>query len=287
MGKNSFFSSNLFINTRGKLLDLRSPCIMSILNLTPDSFYDGGSNSNADRLLKKAETDLSSGAGILDLGAWSSRPGSIPISVAQEWARLEPALKSIRKNFPDAIISIDTYRAEIVTMAAAEGADMINDISAGNLDENMLESVANSGLPYVLMHMRGNSLTMTELNDYDDLLTDISKFFRDTLEIVRQAGITDIILDPGIGFSKKMNQSFELLARLTELKLFDLPILVGLSRKSMIAKLLNTDTAHALNGTTAAHMIALENKASILRVHDVKEAAEAIKIFKTCKQFSA
>ena len=192
MGKNSFFSSNLFINTRGKLLDLRSPCIMSILNLTPDSFYDGGSNSNADRLLKKAETDLSSGAGILDLGAWSSRPGSIPISVAQEWARLEPALKSIRKNFPDAIISIDTYRAEIVTMAAAEGADMINDISAGNLDENMLESVANSGLPYVLMHMRGNSLTMTELNDYDDLLTDISKFFRDTLEIVRQAGITDI-----------------------------------------------------------------------------------------------
>lgn len=259
---------------------------MSILDLTPDSFYDGGSNSNPDILLRKVENDLSSGAVILDLGAWSSRPGSIPISVAEEWARLESPLKNIRRNFPDAIISIDTYRAEIVTMAADEGADMINDISAGNLDENMLGAVAKSGLPYVLMHMRGNSLTMKELNEYDDLLIDISRFFRDTLEKVRQAGIKDIILDPGIGFSKKMNQSFELLSRLTELKLFDLPILVGLSRKSMIARLLDTDNAHALNGTTAAHMIALENKASILRVHDVKEAAEAIKIFKTCKQYS-
>lgn len=286
MGKNSFFSSNLFINARGRLLDLSSPCIMSIINLTPDSFYDGGTNSNLQTLLKKVDSDLNQGAAIIDLGAWSSRPGSEPITAAEEWQRLMPALQLIRKTFPETFISIDTYRGDIVSMAAAEGADIINDISAGNLDQDMLSAVAASGLPYILMHMRGNSLTMKELNSYDDLIYEISGFFRQKLEQVRQAGIIDIILDPGLGFSKKMQQSFELLARLDEFKIFDLPVLVGLSRKSMISTFLNTDYANALNGTTAAHMIALEKNASILRVHDVKAAAEAIKIFSICKTFT-
>lgn len=286
MGKNTFFSADLFINTRGTLLNPGRPAIMSIINLTPDSFYDGGRNSVLKDLLVKVENDLTSGALILDLGAWSSRPGSQPITAEEEWVRLAPALKAIRVSFPDAILSIDTYRATIVSQAAAEGANLINDISGGSLDPSMLAAVGASRLPYVLMHMRGDPLTMTSLNEYDEVVSEVSCYFRDKLVEVRAAGIRDIILDPGLGFAKKMDQSYELLARLPELRIFDLPLLVGLSRKSMISKLLGTDNEHALNGTTAAHMIALEQGAALLRVHDVREAAQAIKIWETCRAFT-
>lgn len=287
MGKNSFFSSNSFIQARGRLLDLSKPRLMSILNLTPDSFHDGGQNASLNQLLLRAEGDLAAGADILDLGAWSSRPGSPEITAAEEWARLEPALKAIRKNFPDTFISIDTWRASVADRSAAEGADIINDISGGCLDPLMLETAGLTGLPYILMHMRGTSLTMQKLHDYQDVVLDVMQYFRDRISLARKAGIKDIILDPGFGFAKKMTQSYELLARLPELKTLDLPILAGLSRKSMISSLLGTDHAGALNGTTAAHMIALQNGASILRVHDVKEAAQAIKIMETCYQYSS
>lgn len=264
-------------------MDLSRPRLMSIINLTPDSFYDGGRNSQLTQVLERIEADVELGAYIFDLGAWSSRPGAVEVPLEEEWTRLEPFLKGIRSHFPEIFISIDTYRAEIVTRVAAEGADLINDISGGTMDAGMLQATGRSGLPYVLMHMRGTPATMNRLTGYEDIVMELCTWFRDRLELARQAGIRDIILDPGLGFAKKMEQSYELLGRLDEFKIFELPVLTGLSRKSMISKLLGISTEEALNGSTAAHMIALEKGASILRVHDIKEASQALKIWNACR----
>lgn len=267
-------------------MDLTSPRLMSILNLTPDSFYDGGRNNQLTEVLRRIENEIELGAYIFDLGAWSSRPGAVEVPMEEEWRRLEPFLTVIRSHFPEIFISVDTYRAEIVSRVAAEGADLINDISGGTMDGGMLEAVGKSGLPYVLMHMRGTPATMNSLTVYEDIVIDLCAWFADRLVMAREAGIRDIILDPGLGFAKKMEQSYELLGRLDEFRIFELPVLTGLSRKSMVSKLLGVTTAEALNGSTAAHMIALENGASILRVHDIKDAAQALKIWRACRQFS-
>lgn len=264
-------------------MDLSSPRLMSIVNLTPDSFYDGGRNSQLTEVLRRIETEAEQGAYIFDLGAWSSRPGAAEVPMEEEWTRLEPFLKGIRTRFPEIFISIDTYRAEIVSRASDEGADLINDISGGTMDAGMLGAVGSSGLPYILMHMRGTPATMNRLTQYDDIVTDLCHWFNTRLALAREAGIRDIILDPGLGFSKKMDQSYALLGRLDEFKLFELPMLIGLSRKSMISKLLGISADEALNGSTAAHIMALEKGASILRVHDIKEAAQALKVWKACR----
>ena len=286
MSKNSFFSGNLLIKSRSRLLDLGIPKLMSIFNLTPDSFHDGGIFNNIPLLLKRAEIDISNGATILDLGACSSRPRANEVSIEVEWERLLPALRSIRKEFPEIFISIDTYRSVIAARSAQEGADLINDISAGSLDSEMMNEVAKTELPYIIMHMRGNPTTMMLQTEYADICLELITYFRDKITEAERAGIRDIIIDPGFGFAKTLQQNYELLARMGELRILEKPIMAGISRKSMVYKLLETDHVHALNGSTAAHIIALQNGASLLRVHDIKEAAEALKIWQACEPFS-
>lgn len=266
------------INCKGILIDLSTPKVMGILNLTPDSFYDGGVLKNEKDILGQAEKMLSEGATFLDLGGYSSRPGAKDILISEELNRVIPAIELILKNFPETLISIDTFRSEVAKKAIENGAAIINDISAGMLDEAMLPTVAQLQVPYVMMHMRSTPQTMQSQTDYDNVTLDVLHYFSERIAAARKLGINDIIADPGFGFAKTLEQNFELLSNLELFKNLNVPFLIGVSRKKMIHKTLNISPQEALNGTTALNSIALLKGANILRVHDVKEAVECIKL---------
>ena len=266
------------INCKGHLIDLKTPKVMGILNVTPDSFFDGGKFKDATNALNQVEKMLVQGASFIDIGAYSSRPGAAEVSEELELKRITPIVELILKHFPEALVSIDTFRGKVAKECIGLGAGLINDISAGLRDDTLLDTVANLGVPYIMMHMRGTPQTMQKLTDYNYLLMDIIHFFSERLAQAKAIGIHDVIIDPGFGFAKNLEQNFELLNQLEALHILNLPILVGISRKSMIYKLLETDAKNALNGTTALHMVALRKGANILRAHDVKEALECVKL---------
>jgi dihydropteroate synthase len=267
------------INCKGHLLDLSTPKVMGVLNLTPDSFYDGGKFKNDKEALEQVEKNIQDGMDILDIGAYSSRPGANHISEEEELKRLSSVLQQVTKEFPDLIISIDTFRSEVAKASIDQGAHIINDISAGSLDANMMDFIADSQVPYIMMHMRGTPQTMKSMTSYEHLVTDIIAYFSKKVSEARAKGINDILIDPGFGFAKTIDQNFELLNHLKALKSLNLPILSGISRKSTIYKTLNIDAKEALNGTTALNMVALMNGSSILRVHDVLEAKQCITLY--------
>ena len=274
--QNNVFYTNKTLNVRGKLLDLSTPKVMGILNVTPDSFYDGGKFTGEEPVRNQVKKMLDEGASFIDVGGYSSRPGAAEISEEEEAVRVVPTIQFIIKNFPQCIISIDTFRSSTAIKAVEAGASIINDISGGEQDPRMFETVVSLDVPYILMHMRGTARTMTTLTAYSNLLKDITDYFHTKIHRLHQLGAKDIIIDPGFGFAKTAEQSFELLHHLDYFKILGQPILAGISRKSMIWKTLNTSTEGALNGTTALNAVALMKGASILRVHDVKEAVECI-----------
>ncbi len=271
------------INCKGSLIDLGTPRIMGIINVTPDSFYDGGKTASIKQILPQAETMLEEGATFLDIGGYSSRPGASHISAAEECSRVTTAVDAIARRFPEAVLSIDTFRSEVARAAVEAGAAMVNDISAGVMDETMLETVAELQVPYIAMHMRGTPQTMQENTQYDDVLKEVLYYFSKRLALAREAGIVDVIADPGFGFAKDTQTNFQLLQHLEAFQRLEIPILVGISRKSMIYKTLKGAASEALNGTTALHAIALYKGANILRVHDVKEAVECAKLVESLK----
>lgn len=266
------------LNIKGKLVDLGTPVVMGILNITSDSFFEGSRFTTESGILTQTEKMLSEGATFIDVGGYSSRPGAENISVDEECSRVLKAISAICKEFPQTIISIDTFRSEVARQAVQEGASMINDISAGELDRKMFETVAALNVPYIAMHMRGNPQTMKELTSYTTLGKEVMAYFIEKINHLKALGVNDIIIDPGFGFAKTIDQNFELLTHLDYFKNLERPILAGLSRKSMIWKTLGITAEGALNGTTALNMTALLKGASILRVHDVKEAVEVIKL---------
>ncbi|APY11813.1 dihydropteroate synthase [Seonamhaeicola sp. S2-3] len=266
------------INCKGKLIDLSSPKVMGILNITPDSFYDGGKFNNKKDIIKQVEKMLHEGATFIDIGAYSSRPGADFVSETEELKRILPIVKLVLKHFPNTLISIDTFRSEVAKQCIKSGAALINDISGGKLDKNMLQTVAKLQVPYIMMHMRGTPKTMQEQTDYNDLTKEVLLYFSKRIALAKSLGLIDIIIDPGFGFAKTLEQNYELLNNLELFKMIEKPILVGVSRKSMIYKLLNNTAKDALNGSTVLNTIALQKGASILRVHDVKEAMECIKL---------
>ncbi len=251
---------------------------MGILNVTPDSFFDGGRYTNEHDILSQAEKMILEGAEFLDIGGYSSRPGSQDITPEEEWNRVQRAIKSIKKEFPHIILSIDTFRAAVAHQAIIEGCDLVNDISAGQLDKDMFKTVAALQVPYVVMHMRGTPQTMSQLTKYDNLIKEIIDYFHVLLFQLNQQGIKDVVVDPGFGFAKTVDQNFELLNTLEQLHILGKPLLIGLSRKSMIWKTLNSTPEFSLNGTTVLNTIGLLKGASLLRVHDVKEAKETISL---------
>jgi dihydropteroate synthase len=269
------------LNVKGKNFDISSPIVMGILNVTPDSFYDGGTYNYASKAIERASQIIESGGKIIDVGGYSSRPGAIDVTEEEEILRVIPAIRGIMREYPNAIISVDTFRSEVARRAVGEGASVINDISAGELDGKMFQAIGDLNVPYVLMHMKGTPQNMTTFAQYEDLLKEIESYFDDKIGRLNDMGVTNLILDPGFGFAKTPKHSFELLRNLNYFKKLNLPILAGVSRKSMIYKTLNVDVRDSLNGTTALNMIALMNGADILRVHDVKEAVETIKLFKS------
>lgn len=266
------------INCKGKLIDLASPKVMGIINLTPDSFYDGGKYKSEKDILQQTEKMILEGATFIDIGAYSSRPGAIHISEEEELSRLLPVLELILQNFPNLLISIDTFRSNIAKIAIETGACMINDISAGNLDDNMFKTIASLQVPYIIMHMKGNPKNMQTNVDYNNLINDIIYYFSKKINELRALNINDVIIDVGFGFSKTIDQNYELLSNLNLFKYLELPILTGVSRKSMLYKFLNITSNEALNATSIANTIALQQGSNILRVHDVKEAIQTIKI---------
>ncbi len=272
------FSEKTLIHCGGKLLDLSTPKVMGILNVTPDSFYQESRLMNEADMLRVAEQMLKDGAAILDVGGLSTRPGAEEISVDEELHRVIPAIRKIQKEFPDAIISIDTFRSKVAEEAVAAGATMVNDISAGRLDADFLTTIAKLKIPYVLMHMQGTPQTMQENPYYESVVNDVFNFLKSRLIQLSRLGIHDIIIDPGFGFGKSVEHNYQLLQHLSVLRTLGLPVLAGLSRKSMICKVLHVNPANALNGTTALHAVALLQGAKILRVHDVKEAVETIEL---------
>ena len=278
--QNNVFYTNKTLNVRGKVLDLSTPKVMGILNVTPDSFYDGGKFTEEKSILNQAQRMLDEGADIIDVGGYSSRPGAIDITMEEEAERVLGAIKLILKKFPDTILSIDTFRSSIAKKAVEAGAAIINDISGGEQDSHMFETVAALKVPYILMHMRGTPQTMTKLTDYENLIKDIADYFHTKIYKLHQLGVTDIVIDPGFGFAKTVEQNFELLHHLDYLKITGLPILAGLSRKSMIWRTLSQVPEEALTGTIALNTTALLKGVSILRVHDVKEAVACIKLIR-------
>jgi dihydropteroate synthase len=282
--QSKLISANKTLRVRGKIIDLTTPKVMGILNVTPDSFYDGGLFNRESDQLKQAEKMILNGSDFIDIGGYSSRPGAQDISVEEEWSRVKPAIQSIKKEFPSALLSIDTFRSQVAHRAVGEGCDLINDISAGQLDTDMFKTVSALQVPYIIMHMRGNPRTMTQLAHYDDLIREIIDHFHSIIFQLNQYGINDILIDPGFGFAKTSDQNFELLNKLEHLHVLGKPLLTGLSRKSMIWKTLNITAEFALNGTTSLNTVALLKGASILRVHDVKEAKETISLLSKMKQ---
>jgi len=267
-----------FINCKGKLIDLSRPKIMGILNVTPDSFYDGGQYTSEKDILLKVEKMLKDGATFIDIGAYSSRPNANDVSEGQELYRSLKAINLITKKFPETLISIDTFRSKVAQEAVAAGACMINDISGGSLDNNMFQTVASLQVPYILMHMQGTPQNMQNNPYYEDIIFEIRSYFSKKINLLRQLGLNDIILDVGFGFGKTIEHNYELLKNLNLFNIFEVPLLAGLSRKSMLYKVLDTNATKALNATSVANTLALQNGASILRVHDVKEAYETIQI---------
>jgi dihydropteroate synthase len=276
--KDTFFQKKATINAGGKLIDLSTPKVMGIINITPDSFYAGSRKTDVGEVLLQVEKMLFEGAAILDLGAYSSRPGAADISAEEETDRLLPAVEAIVANYPDAVISVDTFRASVAEAAIKARAHIINDISGGELDENMFATIARLQVPYILMHMKGNPQTMQKMAYYEDVFVEVYDYFVKKIYQLKQLGVHDIILDPGFGFAKKPEHSYALMNRMDEFGRLQLPVLAGVSRKKMIYGLLGVKADEALNGTTALNTIALMNGANILRVHDVKEAVQAITI---------
>lgn len=267
------------LNIKGKLVSLKEPLIMGILNITPDSFYAGSRKQTESDIAAQIEKMQEEGAAMLDLGGYSSRPDAAEVSEEEEMRRLEVALKLINRDYPDVTVSIDTFRSAIARRCVEEyGAAIINDISGGELDDKMFETVAQLRVPYIMMHMRGTPQTMQSLVDYNNVTADIMKYFSQKLEKLFLLGMNDVILDPGFGFSKTLSQNYELMRHLSDFAIFDLPLLVGISRKSMIYKLLGSTPEESLNGTTVLNTFALLNGADILRVHDVRAAVEAVRI---------
>lgn len=261
------------------IMDFRAPIVMGIVNLTPDSFFEGSRNT-LDQVVGSVGQMIKDGVDIVDIGAMSSRPGAQELSTIEEIKRLIPALKRIRDAYPKVPISIDTYRSEVVNEAAQIGIDMVNDITAGQRDKGLFATIAGHKLPYVMMHMKGMPETMQADTRYDDLNLNILSFFTKRVHMARAEGIYDLIIDPGIGFGKSIDDNFKIIRHLKSYQLFDLPVLIGVSRKSFIYKTLGTDASHALNGTTAMHMLSLMNGANVLRVHDVREAVECKLLYK-------
>lgn len=280
MTEDKLFPQKYTFQIKGRVYSLDKPKLMGILNLTPDSFFEGSRVSQEEKkILSTAEKMISEGADFLDLGGYSTRPGALDISIEEEIQRVAPAISLIKREFPEILISVDTFRSEVAKVAVESGADLINDISAGNLDSKMLETVAQLGVPYIAMHMRGTPQTMQEETAYQDLVPEILYYFAQKLEQFKKLGIKDVIIDPGFGFAKTREQNFQLLRDLKSFQRLGLPILAGVSRKSMIYKTLQISASEALNGTTALNMFALLQGANILRVHDVKEAKETVTLF--------
>ncbi|HEY8403052.1 MAG TPA: dihydropteroate synthase [Flavobacteriales bacterium] len=267
------------LNIKGQLWQVKKPLVMGILNVTPDSFYAGSRWSSEGEILSRAEKMLHEGADILDLGGQSTRPGSERISVQEELERVLPAIDAILRQFPKAVISIDTFYSEVAKRAIEHGAAIVNDISAGALDDKMFETVAQLQVPYILMHMQGEPQTMHLNPQYENVVSDVVKFFSEKIKALRLLGVNDILLDPGFGFGKNQDHNIELMQHLDALTIFELPILVGISRKKMVQRMIDSDAAGALNGTTALNTIALMKGAQIIRVHDVKEAVEAVQVY--------
>lgn len=275
---------NHSIRTRFGLMDFARPRIMGVLNFTEDSFYAGSRLSDIESLVAKAKIMLDEGADILDIGASSTRPGAEPLSEPVERERLTSAIKAVTDAFPKAVISADTYRSVVALAAVEAGAQIVNDVSGGTLDEEMFDAVAELGVPYVLMHMRGTPQTMNSKAHYDDVVNTVVYELSHKLETLRRRGVADVVIDPGFGFAKTASHNFEMLRRLEEFKLFDTPLMVGLSRKSMVWRTLEIDPEESLNGTTALNMVALQNGANILRVHDVMEARQTIRLFEALRK---
>ncbi len=279
MAQDTAFAQNLTLNLKGRLLSLASPQLMGILNITPDSFYEKSRLSTEKDILQRTEQMLVEGATIIDVGGYSSRPGASDLSEEDELQRVIPAIDSILKYFPGTIISIDTFRSKIADNAINHGALMVNDISGGQLDNEMFALIARHKVPYILMHMKGTPQNMKQLAQYHNLLHDVVFYFSERIALLKSLGVSDIIIDPGFGFAKDISQNFHLLKHLRFFSTCGCPVLAGLSRKSMIYKTLGITSDEALNGSTALHMLALMNGANILRVHDVKEAAETVKLY--------
>jgi len=276
--KLSILTPKKTLNIQGKLIDLSQPKVMGILNATPDSFYASSRKITVNDLLKAADKMLNEGATFLDIGGYSSRPGAEDVSVEEEILRVIGPIEAINKEFPEAIISIDSFRSEVAAAALNVGAKLVNDISAGRLDDKMIEFVSKQRIPFIAMHMRGTPQTMKENTEYDDLLKDLATYFSEVKKKCLEKGIKDVIIDPGFGFAKTLKQNYYLLKNLGYFLSLDCPILVGVSRKSMIFKLLESSPSEVLNGTTALNSVALLGGASILRVHDIKEAVETAKL---------
>ena len=267
------------INCKGQLIDLTSPKVMGILNVTPNSFFDGGKYKDGSQMLSQVAKMLSDGATFIDIGAYSSKPSAEFVSEEEELQRIVPIVNLILEYYPETLISIDTFRSEVARICIENGAAIVNDISAGNLDEKMMETVAKYNVPYIMMHMRGTPQTMQAMTSYEDIVKEILFYFSEKVARARSFGINDLIVDPGFGFAKTLDQNYEVLQQLELFKMLELPLLSGVSRKSMIYNLFQQTPEEALNGTTIINTIALNKGAKILRVHDVKEAVECVTIF--------
>ena len=278
-----------YINVNGRLMDLSEPQVMGILNVTPDSFYAGSRAETEQDIIRRLHQIMDEGASIVDIGGYSSRPGAQEVSAAEEMERLRMGLELIRKHHPDAVISVDTFRADVAKMCAEEyGVAIINDISAGQMDEQMFPTIARLGIPYIIMHMKGTPQDMQVNPQYGHFLKEVFYYFSEKVQRLRDLGVKDVIIDPGFGFGKTLEHNYELMNHLEEFSLFELPLLVGVSRKSMIYKLLDITSQEALNGTTVLNTVALLKGANILRVHDVKEAVETVRIvgkMKSCQTY--
>ena len=273
------------INCKGNLIDCNIPKVMGILNVTPNSFFDGGKYSDAEAILFQVEKMLQEGANFIDVGGYSSKPNAEFVSEQEELNRVLPIVQLILNRFPETLLSIDTFRSSVAKACLENGAAMINDISAGKLDDKMLETIANFQVPYCMMHLRGTPETMQTLTNYDAIVKEMLFYFSERVAAARALGINDLIIDPGFGFAKTTEQNFEVLQKLELFQTFELPILVGFSRKSMIYKTLNSNASEALNGTTVLNTLALSKGAKILRVHDVKEAVECVKLFEKTSNY--
>jgi dihydropteroate synthase len=283
MAKDTFFRKKMTLNAGGKLINLNLPKVMGIINLTPDSFYAESRKTNTEAALLQAERMLNDGADLLDIGAYSSRPGAVDISIQEETDRLLPVIEAIVNKYPEAVLSVDTFRSAVAKAAIEAGAHIINDISGSTLDEQMFEVVAKLQVPYIMMHMKGTPQNMVKQAQYDDVFSEVFDYFAERCYRLKALGVHDVIIDPGFGFAKEQEHSYTLMARLQEFNRLELPILIGVSRKRMVYHVTGGTAADALNGTTVLNTIALTKGANILRVHDVKEAVEAVKIWQMCE----